>query len=50
MRNLVLILTLAAVLGFAAPARADCMHNGQTVAEGTRIGGFVCRGGQWVDG
>jgi hypothetical protein len=50
MRKLVLFLTLAALLGFAAPARADCMHNGQIVPEGTRIGGFVCKDGRWVDG
>ncbi len=50
MRNLVLFLTLAAVLGFAGPVRADCLHNGQLVAEDTRIGGFVCKGGRWVEG
>ena len=38
-----------AVLG-AAPARADCYHNGQPVAEGTQIGGLVCQNGQWVGG
>jgi hypothetical protein len=50
MRKLVLFLTLAAVLGSAGPVFADCLHNGQRVDEGTRIGGFVCRGGQWVEG
>ena len=41
----------AALLGVAAvPALADCFHNGAAVAEGTQVGGLVCRGGQWVGG
>ncbi len=34
----------------AAPAFADCVHNGVTVPEGTRIGGLVCQDGKWVEG
>ena len=29
---------------------ADCTYNGATYAEGTRIGPYVCSGGQWVNG
>jgi hypothetical protein len=34
----------------AGGAYADCIHNGETVPEGTRIGGYVCVNGEWVDG
>lgn len=51
MRRLALatLLALAAGLG-ATPALADCFHNGEQVPEGTRVGDFVCRDGQWVEG
>jgi hypothetical protein len=34
----------------AAPvmALADCVHEGQTYPEGTRLGPYICQGGQWV--
>ncbi len=43
------VLGTLAALG-AGPAMADCYHNGQTVPEGTQIGGLVCQNGQWVGG
>ena len=37
-----------ALLGWAGAAVADCYYNGQSVPEGTEVGGLVCRDGQWV--
>ncbi len=34
----------------ASPARADCFHNGGTVADGTQVGGLICQNGQWTGG
>lgn len=35
------------VLTMPVIAVADCYHNGQRVAEGTRIGPMVCENGRW---
>lgn len=37
--------TIAAV---GAPAYADCKKDGKNYAEGTVIGGFICKNGKWV--
>jgi hypothetical protein len=42
----IVVLWLAA----AAPALADCVFEGQSYPEGTRIGDFVCENGEWVLG
>lgn len=43
-------LALALALGLiAGPATAECLHNGEAVAEGTRVGGLVCEAGEWVE-
>jgi|GEM_PF-996314 len=34
----------------AAPAMADCLWEGQSYPEGTRIGDLVCENGEWVIG
>ena len=34
----------------AAPALADCIWDGRTYPEGTRIGDLVCENGEWVLG
>ena len=49
--RLVRCLALALAL-LAAPlaALADCVHEGQTYPEGTRLGPYVCQNGQWVPG
>lgn len=44
-----MLMALVALLS-GAPAFADCVLNGEAVAEGTRAGGLVCQGGQWVGG
>ena len=31
-------------------AFADCVHEGQTYPEGTRLGPYVCQNGEWVPG
>ena len=39
------------VLGlFLMPAvtAADCVYNGKSYAEGSRVGPLVCEGGRWV--
>ena len=41
-------LLLVTMLLSAAPALADCIHNGQSYPEGTRVGVLVCENGQWV--
>lgn len=44
---------LAVFLGsllWGGAAAADCFHNGETVPEGTQVGGLVCKNGQWVSG
>lgn len=50
--RLLLTLCLGSLVLFwgSLPARADCQYNGQSYQEGDRVGGFVCQGGQWVDG
>ena len=42
--------SLAVALALGSPALADCYYNGQTVPEGTVVGGLVCQNGQWVGG
>ncbi len=37
-------------LATAAPALAECVFEGQSYPEGTRIGDFVCENGEWVLG
>lgn len=37
-----------AMLFTAGAALADCVYEGQTYPEGTRIGVFVCENGEWV--
>jgi hypothetical protein len=39
---------LIAIVLSTAPVLADCIHNGQSYPEGTRIGVLVCENGQWV--
>ncbi len=43
----VLLLALA-ILVLPGLAFADCVHEGRTYAEGTRLGPYVCENGQWV--
>ena len=43
-------LTIAAALSAALllstlPARADCIHNGEPMPEGSRVGDFECKDG-----
>lgn len=33
----------------ACSARADCYYNGTQHPEGTTIGPYICRNGQWVN-
>jgi hypothetical protein len=42
--------TVVLWLAAAAPALADCLFEGQSYPEGTRIGDFVCENGEWVLG
>lgn len=42
-------ITIATLLG-ASAAAADCAYNGVWYLEGTRVGAFVCQGGQWLEG
>jgi hypothetical protein len=44
-RRAVLVLYLLVVPTVAA---ADCVYNGKTYSEGTRIGLLVCENGRWV--
>ena len=37
------------ILFAAEGAFADCMLNGKSVPEGTRVGDLVCRDGKWVE-
>ena len=49
LETLMLVACLAAIGGAAeAQGGADCYHNGQAVADGTRIGELVCSNGVWV--
>lgn len=41
-------LLLVTILVATGPALADCIYNGQSYPEGTRIGVLVCENGQWV--
>lgn len=48
--NRILLGALTLLLGLgAAPAMAECRHNGEAVEEGTRVGGFLCEDGEWVE-
>lgn len=38
----------AAILFTAGAALANCVYEGRTYPEGTRIGVFVCEKGNWV--
>lgn len=41
---------LAVVICFlACSARADCYYNGTQHPEGTIVGPYICRNGQWVN-
>jgi hypothetical protein len=40
---------VALTLFSTGTAWTDCLHNGVTVPEGTRIGALVCRDGKWVE-
>ena len=44
-RRVVLVLCLLLV---PTAAVADCVYNGKTYSEGTRIGLLVCENGRWV--
>ena len=49
LETLMLVACLAAIGGAAeAQGGADCYHNGQAVADGTRLGELVCSNGVWV--
>lgn len=39
----------AALIACAGPARAECVHNGEAMDEGARVGDYVCEGGRWVE-
>jgi hypothetical protein len=41
---------LLALFLLAAPmvALAECVHEGQTYPEGTRLGPYICQDGEWV--
>lgn len=51
MMRLVVRCALCLVI-LAAPlaAFADCVHEGRSYPEGTRLGPYVCQNGQWVPG
>ena len=43
------LLALTGVLTLVAgAAAADCVYKGRTYPEGARIGGLVCKDGNWV--
>lgn len=50
MKSIRNVVAIAIVVLFAVTgqAYADCYQDGKAVPEGTRIGSFVCEGGQWV--
>lgn len=41
-------LLLITIFVGTGPALADCIYNGQSYPEGTRVGVFVCENGEWV--
>ncbi len=50
LRFLLAPVAAAIILLTGLPALADCVYNGQTYPDGTRVGAFVCKDGQWVEG
>ena len=48
-RRLARMMAAAMVIAVASPALADCVYNGKTVPEGTRVGPLVCENGRWVE-
>jgi hypothetical protein len=42
------VVLLVTIVFGTGPALADCVYNGQSYPEGTRIGVHVCENGQWV--
>ena len=33
---------------FTIPALAECIYRGESFPEGTRVGNYVCRTGEWL--
>ena len=48
--TLAMLLGSAVLIGATMPAAADCIYNGHSYSEGTKIGDRTCRNGSWVGG
>jgi hypothetical protein len=48
--GLVLLLFAAPLAAQDTPAPKPCLHNGQMLEHGTRVGHLVCNDGHWVPG
>lgn len=49
-RRLAIIVLALSLVSVASPAAAGCWYNGKEYKEGARVGGFVCKDGNWVEG
>lgn len=48
--KIIVAITLASLAVSAGAQHRTCLYNGVEYQDGDRVGGFVCRDGQWVAG